>query len=103
MEKKVRNFSNGIGTERGEMTESRGSVEAVRTVMTTGKVEVTSETTIIRRETCKFRQVETKSQELGIIKETQELIEVTDAEIKRGERIAPNKRGADTNRNGKGY
>ena len=62
----------GIRTERGEMTESRGSVEAVRTVMTTGKVEVTSETTIIRRETCKIGQVETKSQELGIIKETQE-------------------------------
>ena len=42
--------------------------------MTTGKVEVKSDVTIVTSETCKIGQVETKSQELGIIK---------DAEIKR--------------------
>ena len=72
----------------GEMTESRGSVEAVRTAITTGKVEVTSET-------CKIGQVETQSRELGIIKETQELKEVKETQKLRGERNSQNKRGAD--------
>ena len=98
-----RNFTNEIGTVRGEMTKLRGSVEAVRTAMMTGKVEMTSETTIVKREICELGQVETKNQELGTVKE--ELKEVTDAGRQRtGKgRIVQNKRGADTNRNGKGH
>ena len=49
------------------MTESRGSVEAVWTAMTTGKVEVTSDATIIKGETGKLGQGMTE-----IIKETQQ-------------------------------
>ena len=44
------------------MTESRGSVKVVRTTMTTGKVDVTSDATI---ETFKLGQVGTESQEMG--------------------------------------
>ena len=44
-------------------------MEAVWSAMTTGKVEVTSDATIVASETCKLWQVEMKSQELGIIKE----------------------------------
>ena len=51
MQNMVRNRPNGIRTGLGEMTELRGSVEAVRTAMTTGKVEVTSDATIIKGET----------------------------------------------------
>jgi len=39
--------------------------------METGKVEVTSDATIIKGETCKLGQVETKSQELKEVTETQ--------------------------------
>ena len=53
-------------------------MEAVRTAMTTGKVKVTSDATIVTSETCKLGQVEMKSQELGIIKETQKLKEVNE-------------------------
>ena len=44
--------------------------------MTTGKVEVTSKTAAVGRETCELGQVETKNQELGTVKE--ELKEVTE-------------------------
>ena len=63
-----RNFTNEIRTVREEMTELRGSVEGVRTAITTGKVEVTSETTIVKRETCELGQVETRKRELGTVK-----------------------------------
>ena len=71
MQNMVRNFSSGIRTEHGEMTESRGSVEAVWTAMETGKVELMSDATIIKGETCKLGQVETKSQELKEVTEMQ--------------------------------
>ena len=73
MQSMNRKMANEISTARGEMTESRGSVEAVWTAMETGKVEVTSDATIVTSETCKLGQVETKSQELGIVNEVDEL------------------------------
>ena len=44
--------------------------------MEMGKVEVTSDATIVTSETCKLGQVETKSQELGIVNEVDELYEI---------------------------
>ena len=77
MENMGRDFTNGTSTLRGEVTKSRGSVEAVWTAMTMGKVEVTSDATIVASETRKLGQVETKSQELGIINEVKvELYEI---------------------------
>ena len=55
---------------REEVTESRGSMKVVWTAMETGKVEVTSDATVIKGETCKLGQgmmeiiKEMKSQEL---------------------------------------
>ena len=46
-------------------------METVWTAMETGKVEVTSDATIIKGETCKLGQVETKSQELKEVTEMQ--------------------------------
>ena len=56
MQSMNRKMVNETSTARGEMTESRGSVEAVWTAMTTGKVEVTSDATIIKGKTCKLGQ-----------------------------------------------
>ena len=69
-------MADGIRTAHGEMTESRGSVEAVWTAMETGKVEVTSDAPIVTSETCKLGQVETKSQEFGIVNEVDKLYEI---------------------------
>ena len=83
MQNVVRNFANGTTTLREEITESRGSVDVVRTAMTTGEVEATSEVTIIGGETGKLGQGMTE-----IKKETQELKEVTDAGFRNNNRNA---------------
>ena len=62
-----RKMADETSTPRGEMTESRGSVGAVWTAMETGKVEVTSDATIVKGETGKLGQGMTE-----IIKETQQ-------------------------------
>ena len=44
-----RKMADGISTPREETTESRGSVDVVRTAMTTDEVEVTSDVAGIKR------------------------------------------------------
>ena len=70
----VRNFANATRTVRGGTTESRGSVDVVRTAMTTGEVEATSDVTKIKNETQELKEVtETqKSKEGDELHETKE-------------------------------
>ena len=57
------------------MTELRGSVEGVRTAMTTGEVEVTSDITTVKGETCELGQVGTENQELEEVDEVYKIKE----------------------------